>query len=58
MSAIGAGWMMTITAKEHSALGKSPLEYFMEQADRIEHIGDPAVADALFLPQHYKKDSL
>jgi putative transposase len=35
--------------KEHSALGKSPLEYFMEQADRIEHIGDPAVADALFL---------
>lgn len=35
--------------KEHSALGKSPLEYFMEQADRIEHLGDPAVADALFL---------
>lgn len=35
--------------KEHSALGKSPLEFFMEQADRIEYIGDPAVADALFL---------
>ena len=35
--------------KKHSALGKSPLDFFMEQADRIEYIGDPAVADALFL---------
>ncbi len=35
--------------REHSSLGKSPLEYFMEQADRIEYIGDPATSDALFL---------
>lgn len=35
--------------KKHSALGQSPLEFFIEQADRIEYIGDPGVADALFL---------
>jgi putative transposase len=36
--------------KEHSALGKSPLGIFHgNRRDRIEHIGDPAVADALFL---------
>ena len=41
--------------KEHSALGKSPLDFFMEQADRIEHIGDPAVADSLFLMRITRK---
>ena len=35
--------------KKHSSLGKTPLEFWMEQSDRIEHIGDPAVVDALFL---------
>lgn len=41
--------------KPHSALDKSPLEFFMEQADRIEYIGDPAVADALFLLRAQRK---
>jgi hypothetical protein len=41
--------------KEHSALGKSPLDFFMEQADRIEHIGDPIVADSLFLMRITRK---
>lgn len=49
MSAIGTGWMKTTTAKSTALWAKSPLDFFMEQADRIEHIGDPAVADALFL---------
>lgn len=35
--------------KKHSTLGRSPLDFFMEQADRIEYIGEPAVVDALFL---------
>ncbi|HHY15435.1 MAG TPA: transposase [Firmicutes bacterium] len=41
--------------KKHSSLGKSPLDFFMEQADRIEHIGDPAVVDALFLLRTTRK---
>ena len=41
--------------KRHSALGKSPLDFFMEQADRIEYIADPAVADALFLLRSTRK---
>ncbi|NLL87602.1 MAG: transposase family protein [Firmicutes bacterium] len=41
--------------KVHSALGKSPLEFFMEQASRIDHIGDPTVVDALFLLRTTRK---
>ncbi len=41
--------------KKHSALDKSPLEFFMEQANQIEHIGDIAVADALFLLRVQRK---
>jgi putative transposase len=41
--------------KEHSSLGKSPLDFFMAQADRIEHIGDPAVVDAVFLLRSTRK---
>lgn len=41
--------------KVHSSLDKTPLEFFMEQADRIEHISDPVVADALFLLRVQRK---
>ncbi len=41
--------------KHHSTLGKSPLEFFMEQADRVAFVQDPPQLDALFLLRIQRK---